>query len=346
MPTAVHLPSRGDPIVRRIVASWRRLTGGGRGRDAERGTLVACSGGADSSALLLALATVRPPPPAAHIVHDLRPPAEALRDRDTTAALCVHLGVPFHEEHATVTASPGNDERNARLARYRALHDLAVRTGRPFVATGHHADDQLETILMRLLRGAGPRGLGGIAARRSLGETVTLVRPMLMVTREESRALCARCGWVWAEDRTNADTTRVRAALRATVIPALLEIAPDAPRRAGSLAGVQRAAHAAIASWARRLEREARIESGDASSTHFDRSALRGAPPAVLGEFLVLTHHSERGGDRRDRIGSRALGACIRGIRSSSGEAKVFDLGGMRVVLAGERVIFSGSRAG
>lgn len=341
MPTAVHLPSRDDPIVRRIVASWRRLTGGGRGRDAERSTLVACSGGADSSSLLLALATVSPPPAVAHIVHDLRPPGEALRDRDATAALCAHLRVPFHEEHATVSASPGNDEQNARLARYRALRDLAVRTGRSFLATGHHADDQLETVLMRLLRGAGPRGLGGIAARRALGESVTLVRPMLTVTRAEARALCARCGWAWAEDRTNADASRVRAALRAKVIPALLEIGPDAPRRAGTLAGVQRAAHAAIASWARRLEREARIDEGAPGERCFDRAALRDAPAAVLGEFLVLMHHSERGGDRRDRIGSRALGACIRGIRSASGEAKVFDLGGMRVSLAGERVIFS-----
>lgn len=346
MTSAVHLPSRGDPVVRRIVASWRRLTGGGRGRDGERGTLVACSGGADSSALLLALATVDPPPAAGHIVHDLRPSEEALRDRDATASLCAHLRVPFHEEHATVSDSPGNDEKNARIARYRALHDLAVRTGRPFVATAHHADDQLETVLMRLLRGTGPRGLGGIAACRALGESVTLVRPMLTVTREESRALCARCGWVWAEDRTNADTSRVRAALRAKVIPALLEIAPDASRRANTLAGVQRSAHAAIASWARRLECEARIEAGDPSATHFDRVTLRGAPPAVLGEFLVLMHHSERGGDRRDRIGNRALGACIRGIRSVSGESKAFDLGGMRVSLTGGRVIFSGSRAG
>lgn len=332
-------PSRSDPVVRRIVAGWRRLTGGSATRDTGRPTLVACSGGADSSALLLALATVSPPPAAAHVLHDMRPRAEAEADRDATARLCEQLGVEFHEGRARVAGLPGNAEANARGARESALAQIAGRTGRAFVATGHHADDQLETVLMRLMRGSGVRGLGGIHPRRRLAEGIVLVRPMLGVTRAEAHGLCARCGWAWAEDRTNADVSRLRAAIRERVIPAMLEIEPGAARRASRLAQVQRDAHRAISAMAGEHEARAEIMTGQ---SRFDRSELRRLPGAVVAELICRQHHSKAGGYRRDRFGHRELSACVRAILAGSGELREFEFGGMRVRVCMEWVEFLG----
>lgn len=332
-------PSRSDPVVRRIVAGWRRLTGGSATRDSGRPTLVACSGGADSSALLLALSTVSPPPAVAHVLHDMRPPAEAEADRDATARLCDRLGVEFHEGRARVAGLPGNAEANARRARESALAEIAGRTGRAYVATGHHAEDQLETILMRLMRGSGVRGLGGIHPKRRLAGGIVLVRPMLGVTRGEARGLCARSGWAWAEDRTNTDLSRRRAAIRERVIPAMLEIDPGAARRATRLAQVQRSAHRAISAMA--AEHEAHAEIGG-DRTRFARDELRKIPGAVVAEIITRQHHSKAGGYRRDRFGHQELSACVRAVLAGSGEMREFEFGGMRVMVGAEWVEFLG----
>ncbi len=335
----IRRPSRKDPVVRRIVSSWRRLTGGRGVRDDRRATLVSCSGGADSSALLLALSTVshRARIEAAHILHDIRPPAEAGADLQRTAALCAQLGVKLHEGRASVAGLRGNTESNARHCRYEELARLAQEAGFGIVATGHHADDQLETVLMRMIRGAGARGMSGIHSRRALAGSV-LVRPMLGVTHADAESLCRRCGWEWAEDRTNKDVSRLRAALRSRVLPAIREIEPRAALHAVRTARAVGSAHDVVAARASALESGA---DRDGNSIFFSRIMLRDEEPAVLVELILRMHHSKSGGERRDRIDQHSLNACIGGISDQSGEPRHYDLGGLFVSVDAHFVSFS-----
>lgn len=335
---SVSLPGRRDPTVQRIVASWRRLTGGSAVRDGERGTLIACSGGADSSALLLALASVPGPQLVAHVVHDLRPAEEARADRDTVEGLCGALGVGFRAVSITPASQPGNAEANARRERYGALARLAEAEGLAWVATGHHADDQLETVLMRLVRGSGVRGLGGIRPRRGLSGAVTLVRPMLGVTHNEACELCARCGWVWREDATNTDERQRRAAIRARVIPELRAIEPSVARLVSRSAGSARSAHRALAEAAEKL-RSCGVELEE--GVRFDRDALRAAPAAVLEDLIRGLHAERLGGSGQDALGRAVLTTCIGVIGDDGGGRRELNTAGMWVAVTGEYVTFS-----
>src|SRR5690606_1936128 len=101
-----------------------------------------------------------------------------------------------------------------------------------YIATGHHADDALETTLMSLLRGASLRGLAGIPdCRRIAGTQALLIRPMLGVSHDDCRRSCAEAGRASREDLTNTDTRRLRAALRHAVIPLLVALRPGAAQR-------------------------------------------------------------------------------------------------------------------
>jgi 2-haloacid dehalogenase len=121
---------------------------------------------------------------------------------------------------------------------------MAQAHGCRYIATAHHADDQLETVLMRLIRGAGPRGMGGIRAVRSLGQEgpegrgVRVVRPMLGMSRDEAVRICTDAEWVWREDASNRDESFLRNAIRARVIPEIKAIRPDAAERAAFFATV------------------------------------------------------------------------------------------------------------
>ncbi len=222
---------RAIPATLAIVRSWRELAGGGAP------TLVACSGGADSVALALALWSSKAPVTLGHVVHDLRPAEEARADRDLTRALADRLKCPFLESSIEV-AGVGNDEGVARARRYRALASMAQEAGIGFVASAHHANDQLESMLMAIARGAGPEGLAGVARTRPIGDGVTLIRPMLMATRADAEAICNAVGAEWAHDLTNDDTARLRCAVREGPARALMEIRSGAPAgavRAGTL---------------------------------------------------------------------------------------------------------------
>ena len=137
---------------------------------APAGTLigVAVSGGPDSLALLLLAAKARPGEvEAATVDHGLRP--ESAAEAAMVADLCETLGVPHRILVADWIRSPtSNIQAEARAMRYRLLNDWAIERGLSAVATAHHADDQAETLLMRLARGAGVGGLGGTRKRRAL----------------------------------------------------------------------------------------------------------------------------------------------------------------------------------
>jgi tRNA(Ile)-lysidine synthase len=182
---------------------------------------VAVSGGPDSLALLLLAAAARPDKvEAATVDHGFR--AESSDEARMVADVCEKLGVP----HATLavrwerTPETGLQER-ARKERYRLLGYWAEERGLDAVATGHHADDQAETFLMRLKRGAGVRGLAGMRPRSFvLGSDVRLIRPLLGWRQSELEEVCSTAGVGPAMDPSNEDDrferVRVRRALAAS----------------------------------------------------------------------------------------------------------------------------------
>jgi tRNA(Ile)-lysidine synthase len=184
--------------------------------------LVAVSGGADSVALLHVLHELRSPLGLAlgcvHVDHGLRPEAEA--DAEFVRRCCAELDVPFHLERVAVRrAAPWEGlEAEARRVRYAALESRARAVGATRIATAHTADDQAETVLMRLLQGAGPRGLGGIAPSRG-----PLIRPLLDTPRAEVMAHLRSRGLRWVEDATNRDVRFLRNRIRREVLPLLVE---------------------------------------------------------------------------------------------------------------------------
>ncbi len=181
---------------------------------------IAVSGGPDSLALLLLASAARPGGiEAATVDHALR--TESRSEAETVAGVCKRLSVP----HSTLTirwkAKPETAiQERARIERYRLLDAWAADRGLEAIATGHHLDDQAETLVMRLNRGAGVRGLAGMRASAPLpesGSEVRLVRPLLDWRRSELAALCAAAGISPIDDPSNRDgqfeRVRVRRAL-------------------------------------------------------------------------------------------------------------------------------------
>lgn len=186
------------------------------GRLAPEGRIgLAVSGGPDSFALLiLADAAVPGRIAVATVDHGLRP--EAAQECALVEAACTTRGIAC--ETLSVTPAPGNLQQEARRARYAALGEWAVRRGLSAVATAHHADDQAETLLMRLNRGSGLGGLAGIRPMAMLPEcAVPVIRPLLDMRRSELAGVVAEAGLSPVNDPSNVDQrfdrVRVRQAL-------------------------------------------------------------------------------------------------------------------------------------
>jgi tRNA(Ile)-lysidine synthase len=180
----------------------------------DRGMLAAVSGGADSLALLHALHHAGVLLEVATIDHGLRP--ESAGEIELVHRQCVALGLRFHSRAVTLAAGSGL-EAAARDARYAALQTIRVERGLAVIATGHTASDQAETVLMRLGRGSSLAGAAGILERRSDG----VVRPLLGVTRDQTRAYVTSLGVEFVDDPMNDDPTFTRVQVRQGALPAL-----------------------------------------------------------------------------------------------------------------------------
>lgn len=177
--------------------------------------VVACSGGSDSLALLVLAAARGLAPVAVHVDHGLRPGSAAEAEVVRAAAARVAAGFRATQVHV----APGaNLEARARDARYEALERERVAVGAEVILVAHTADDQAETVLLQLLRGAGSAGLAGMARRRG-----RIVRPLLRVRRHELAAVCAEAGLVPIDDAMNHDLAYRRAWVRHDVLPRLAE---------------------------------------------------------------------------------------------------------------------------
>lgn len=184
--------------------------------------LVAVSGGGDSMALLHVLVLLRRKfglVLSAHGVnHGLRP---AARDElATAAAFAAAHEVPFSISHLEL-APGGNLQARAREARYAALRREAAHVGASWIATAHHADDRAETVLLRLLRGAGVEGLGVLSV-----QSADLVRPLIRAPRAALAQHLARHGVPHANDPSNLDPRFLRVRVRQELMPLLKELSP------------------------------------------------------------------------------------------------------------------------
>ncbi|MGB7304197.1 MAG: tRNA lysidine(34) synthetase TilS [Burkholderiaceae bacterium] len=194
---------------------------------AEQPCLIGFSGGLDSAVLLHAAATVYGPGQllAVHIHHGLQP------DADQWAKDCRHqaeaLGVGFELRYADQSPKkfPGGVENWARNQRRVALREVAVRNNASVLMLAHHADDQAETVLMNLARGAGPDGLAAMRIRRSR-DGLTVLRPLLAISRRVLRAYATAFDLDFVIDPSNADTSLTRNRVRHSVLPVLNEALP------------------------------------------------------------------------------------------------------------------------
>ncbi len=200
----------------------------------EAGLVAAVSGGPDSVALLRALLQARPqslPLVVAHFNHQLRG-NESDADEKFVATLYAELRNAGAQRlelclgrcdiAQRARQERGNIEAVARRERYRWLAQVAEQTRAAWVATGHTADDQAETLLLRLLRGTGLQGLRGIAARRPLQRGVALVRPLLDTTRAEVLTYLKSLGQSYCQDVSNQDPRRTRNRIRHDLLPQLV----------------------------------------------------------------------------------------------------------------------------
>ncbi|MCA9119754.1 MAG: tRNA lysidine(34) synthetase TilS [Planctomycetaceae bacterium] len=207
--------------------------------------VAAISGGADSVALLRCMHSLRDAAQgtlvAAHFNHQLH-------DNSSSAAqfvedLCAKLQIPCEvgvPREALTSQSGGSLEEAARIARYGFLVEIAKQVGARYIATAHTADDQAETILHRIVRGTGIRGLGGIPVSRVVAPNITLKRPLLDVQRAEIIEYLAELRQPFHQDPTNSDELFTRNRIRHGLLPMLRQHynsqVDESLRRLGSLA--------------------------------------------------------------------------------------------------------------
>jgi len=212
------------PLASRVV----RLADQERMFRHSRGVLAAVSGGPDSVALLLVLLELRErfglTVQACHFDHQLRPESRA--DLEFVRDLCARLNVPCFTGEGDVRSVARQQRRSiedtARMMRYQFLGFVAAEKQADCVATGHTADDQAETVLMRVLRGTGVRGIRGMLPVSDLpGSALRLVRPLLGALRAETVAMCEAAGVEPRIDASNSEHSATRNRVRATLLPAL-----------------------------------------------------------------------------------------------------------------------------
>jgi tRNA(Ile)-lysidine synthase len=299
------------------------------------GVVVAVSGGADSVALLRILHLISAERnlrlSVAHLNHGVRGEASEA-DARFVAELAATLALPFDLGHWS-PRTPGNFEADARQARYAWLAKTARDRGASVVAVGHTRDDQAETILHRILRGTGLRGLAGIPARRRLTEGVTLIRPFLTISRLEINAYLAETDQNHREDATNADNHYTRARIRHDLLP---KLAVDYnPRVVEALTRLGRLAGASDHALRRRLveqEQGATIRV-QADSVLFRRELLAALPLIERAEVLRLAWN--RQGWPEAGMSARRWERLAKLARSSQGRLSIG--GGFEAVATPER---------
>lgn len=280
-------------------------------------TGLAVSGGPDSLGLLLLAHEAIPGAfEVATVDHGLR--AESVLEAEAVAATCAALGIACTILRPRV-ASTGNLQANARLARYTALGEWATDRGLAAILTAHHADDQAETLLMRLARGAGLRGLAGMRAVAAVPghPGLPLIRPLLGWRKAELEAVVAQAGLIPARDSSNAnlrfERVRVRAALASESWLEPVAIAASATHLGEADTAVD---WAAVREWNECV-------TADGSALHYRPQAPRAIRLRVIERIVATLGHegTPRGSEiaRFDDALSAGRIATLAGVRGESG---------------------------
>ena len=221
----------------------------------------------------------------AHFNHNLRG-AESDRDEAFVCAWCQEQGIPFLCASADVSTESQRSgqgvEETARRLRYEFLERAAKEIGADRIATAHTADDNAETLLLYLTRGAGLQGLGGIPPRRG-----KIIRPLLNVSRAQVEEYCAEHGVPYVEDSTNADDTYRRNFLRHQVIPLLKQVNPRAAEHMSAAAQRVREDHEYLSELTAEVAAKA-TETEQGLEIEADILAQAPVPVAVRGVRLLM----------------------------------------------------------
>ncbi|MCA9079030.1 MAG: tRNA lysidine(34) synthetase TilS [Planctomycetaceae bacterium] len=253
--------------------------------------LIAVSGGADSIALLQGCCRLQESlgirVHAAHFDHALR--ADSAEDLDWVRRQCLDHDIPFVGKRRAAVARATHVEEDARHDRYtflqHAAHDFDCR----WIALGHTANDQAETVLHHILRGTSISGLAGIPCVRALDEQCSLVRPLLGIEREVIEQWLRYESLTWREDPTNRDCALTRNRLRHELLPLLRQsINPQVDDALIRLSAQARRVQEAL-DWSAARLREHVVIDGEPDDViaRVDCRPLRDIPAAILGQFLI-----------------------------------------------------------
>lgn len=328
--------------VRRALSELALPAGPGELARPAGPVLVACSGGPDSLALAAACAFVAPRlgrrAGLVTVDHQLQPGSAERAAQVAGWARGVGLD-PVIACRASVAGRPGGPEAAARAARYQALVEAAGAAGASAVLLGHTLDDQAETVLLALARGAGPRGLAGMPRRRVV-DGVTFVRPLLEVRRADTAAACREAGHPPWQDPHNSDPAYTRSRVRAA-LPVLIE----ALGTTGVVANLARTA-ALVAADNEVLDGLAAkvLESAvDAPDRGLGIDALGGCPDAV--RTRVLHRWARSLGVAAGSLSARHVRALDALVCRWHGQGAVALPGGVHVVRDGRRLVRSRTSA-
>ncbi|AEC02195.1 tRNA lysidine(34) synthetase TilS [Parasphaerochaeta coccoides] len=300
------------------------------------GIVVAFSGGADSSALLYLLSRLVPASSlvAVYVNHRLRPAEELAGEIAHNTCFCAKLGIEIKivdsgEDVISNRAAQEGDgiEAAARAVRYEILEAERARLGFPWIATGHTSDDQMETILHRLLRGCSVAALRGIEPVNG-----SVIRPLLDVSGTVLRSLLKDKGLSWSEDSTNAMDDYTRNRIRHDLVPVIMDIFPSARE---TLYGFSKRAGAAARFMEVSLPRFADFFTYDEGNVSAPLDFLRSLERHVMGEAVFglwnLLHQKE--GRNPRKLGFAALERLQDMI--AAGEGRIFAWGSEAFVADG-----------
>lgn len=287
------MPGTGGPASGAMARAASAIEGAltRHGRRLDGGPLVlGVSGGPDSLALLKAAASIeperRPALVVANFAHGIRPEHDA-RATELVARVAADLGCQMVQGAGDVRARAKEQHQSleaaARSARYAFLAEAAAANGASVIGVAHTLDDQAETVLLRLTRGAGLRGAGAMrewSTRNAGGRVLRLLRPLLGVPRSDTLAVCHEAGLEPLQDPMNEDVAFARSRVRHHVMPALEQINPGVTQALARFAQVAADAHATLAQAAQRAVRGS--EHRTPGRVTWPRDLLRGLDPTLF----------------------------------------------------------------
>ena len=292
--------------------------------------VVMVSGGPDSACAAAGLVGVvgAENVHALHVNYGLRD--EAGEDERTVRRLCAMLRIDLHVERlGPDQLGPGNLQASARAARYMAAERLRVRAGATWIATGHTRSDVAETVVYRLAASPGSRALLGLGPRSG-----RVVRPLLTLSREQTRSLATEAGLPFADDMSNADTSFARNRIRAEVLPTLADLSSEAERNIAET----RAELSEEAALLERMALEALADAGaGAAATAVPADALAGWEPGL--QRIALRALAERASGRQVPLGRGRAAEIVRVAASPEG-GEVQLGGGVSAICESGRVGF------